>query len=149
MFGFFFPCFFYMITQLLKFKLCIFPISTSIFFQPDSKQNANTPALTIISFLLDNDAIDSDKLQGHATPSWNLNHIIVSSDGTGQLGLMWLRKRWEWLNEIEFYLKVSNPITVAGHCVTTGGQVSLTNKIFVINIKFYMKKWRKKSHLHA
>ena len=40
-------------------------------------------------------------------------------------------------------------ITVAGHCVTTGGQVSLTNKIFVIYIKFYMKKWRKKSHLHA
>ena len=31
-------------------------------------------------------------------------------------------------------------ITVAGHCVTTGGQVSLTNKIFVINIEFYMKK---------
>ena len=40
---------FYMITQLLKFKLCIFPISTSIFFQPDSKQNANTQALAIIS----------------------------------------------------------------------------------------------------
>jgi len=33
-----------------------------------------------------------------------------------------------------------NVLTVAGHCVTTGGQVSLTNKIFVINIKFYMKK---------
>ena len=25
-------------------------------------------------------------------------------------------------------------------CVTTGGQVSLTNKIFVIDIEFYMKK---------
>jgi len=31
-------------------------------------------------------------------------------------------------------------ISVAGHCVTTGGQVSLTNKIFVIKIRFYMKK---------
>ena len=31
-------------------------------------------------------------------------------------------------------------ITVAGHCGSTGGQVSLTNKIFVINIEFYMKK---------
>src|SRR5207248_11375319 len=47
--GTFFPCFFYMITQLLKFKLCMFPISISIFFQPDSKQNANTQALAIIS----------------------------------------------------------------------------------------------------
>ena len=47
--GPFFPCFFYMITQLLKFKLCMFPISISIFFQPDSKQNANTQALAIIS----------------------------------------------------------------------------------------------------
>jgi hypothetical protein len=40
-------------------------------------------------------------------------------------------------------------LLVAGHCVTTGGQVSLTNKKISIDIEFYMKKSRKKSRLHA
>ena len=40
-------------------------------------------------------------------------------------------------------------LAVGGHCVTPGGQVSPTNKNFSIDIKFYMKKRRKKSRLHA
>ena len=31
-------------------------------------------------------------------------------------------------------------LAVAGHCGSTGGQVSLTNKNFLINTEFYMKK---------
>ena len=40
-------------------------------------------------------------------------------------------------------------IAVAGHCVTTGGQVSVISKNFLIDMEFYMKKSRKKSRLHA
>ena len=85
-----------MITQLLKFKLCMFPISISIFFQPDSKQNANTQALAIISSSSWQWCDRFQQTPGPRTLPGSLNRIIcIIRESGGQLSLICARKGWE------------------------------------------------------